>query len=86
MLRLAFAISTSIEADILIMDEWLSVGDAEFSAKAAARLDSLVSKASILVVASHDPALVNKICNRRIHLEHGRIIEDIALCTGTTTS
>ena len=79
MLRLAFAISTSIEADILIMDEWLSVGDAEFSAKAAARLDSLVSKASILVIATHDQTLVGNICNRRIHLEHGRIIEDVAI-------
>jgi lipopolysaccharide transport system ATP-binding protein len=79
MLRLAFAISTSVDADILIMDEWLSVGDAEFSAKAAERLDSLVSKASILVIATHDPNLVARICNRRIHLQHGRIIEDEAV-------
>ncbi len=76
MLRLAFAISTSIEADIIIMDEWLSVGDAAFSAKAAIRLESLVGKASILVVASHDPALIQRICNRKITMEHGRIISD----------
>ena len=76
MLRLAFAISTSIEADIIIMDEWLSVGDAAFSAKAALRLEKLVGKAAILVVASHDPALIARICNRKITLEHGRIISD----------
>jgi lipopolysaccharide transport system ATP-binding protein len=76
MLRLAFAISTSIEADIIIMDEWLSVGDAAFSAKAAIRLESLVGKASILVVASHDPTLIQRICNRKITMEHGRIISD----------
>jgi lipopolysaccharide transport system ATP-binding protein len=76
MLRLAFAISTSIEADILIMDEWLNVGDAAFSAKAALRLEKLVGKAAILVVASHDPALIARICNRKITLEHGRIISD----------
>lgn len=76
MLRLAFAISTSVEADILIMDEWLSVGDAEFSVKAASRLDNLVNKASILVIASHDPNLIARVCNRKIHLEHGRIIAD----------
>jgi lipopolysaccharide transport system ATP-binding protein len=76
MLRLAFAISTSVEADILIMDEWLSVGDAAFNIKAAKRLESLVGRASILVVASHDPALVERICNRRITLEHGRITSD----------
>ena len=76
MLRLAFAISTSIEADILIMDEWLSVGDQSFSAKAAKRLDDLVGKAAILVVATHDPALIDRVCNRKIGLEHGRIISD----------
>ncbi|MEB0136041.1 ABC transporter ATP-binding protein [Actimicrobium sp. CCC2.4] len=76
MLRLAFAISTSIEADIIIMDEWLSVGDAAFSAKAAVRLERLVGKAAILVVATHDPALIKRLCNRKISLEHGRIVSD----------
>ncbi len=76
MLRLAFAISTSVEADILIMDEWLSVGDAQFSAKAADRLERLVSKAGILVIASHDPKLIERVCTRRIHLEHGRLVSD----------
>jgi len=76
MLRLAFAISTSIEADILIMDEWLSVGDAEFSRKAAQRLESLVGQASILVVASHDPELVARVCTRKISMEHGQMIAD----------
>jgi len=76
MLRLAFAISTSVEADIIIMDEWLSVGDAEFSVKAASRLDSLVNNASILVLASHDPNLITRVCNRKIQLEHGHIIAD----------
>jgi lipopolysaccharide transport system ATP-binding protein len=76
MLRLAFAISTSVEADILIMDEWLSVGDAQFSAKAADRLERLVSKAGILVIASHDPKLIERVCTRRIHLEHGKLVSD----------
>jgi len=76
MLRLAFAISTSVDADILIMDEWLSVGDAEFCTKAEKRLETLVKKASILVVASHDPGLIQRVCNRQIHLEHGRIVSD----------
>jgi len=76
MLRLAFAISTSVEADILIMDEWLSVGDAEFSVKAKQRLDELVGQASILVIATHDPTLVSRICTRTIKLEHGRMVDD----------
>ena len=61
MLRLAFAISTSVEADILIMDEWLSVGDQSFSAKASLRLEELIGKSSILVVASHDQSLIERI-------------------------
>jgi lipopolysaccharide transport system ATP-binding protein len=76
MLRLAFAISTSVEADILIMDEWLSVGDAEFSKKAAERLEGLVGKAALLVVASHDPKLVSRVCTRKISMVHGKVISD----------
>ncbi len=76
MLRLAFAISTSVEADILIMDEWLSVGDADFSVKAARRLQTLVGNASLLVVATHDPKLVDRLCTRKISMEHGRIVAD----------
>jgi lipopolysaccharide transport system ATP-binding protein len=79
MLRLAFAISTSVEADILIMDEWLSVGDESFRSKAALRLETLVGKAAILVVASHDPKMIERICNRKIMLEHGHIISDEVL-------
>ncbi|KWK82680.1 ABC transporter ATP-binding protein [Burkholderia ubonensis] len=76
MLRLAFAISTSVEADILIMDEWLSVGDAAFSAKAAQRLETLVDQSSILILATHDPGLVSRVCTRQLLLEHGKIVRD----------
>lgn len=75
-MRLGFAVSTSIESDILLLDEWLSVGDAEFKEKASRRLDRLAEQAAVLVVASHDPSLVSRICNRVIRLEHGRIVED----------
>jgi lipopolysaccharide transport system ATP-binding protein len=76
MLRLAFAISTSIDAEILIMDEWLSVGDESFNSKATDRLNTLIKKASILVIASHDKDLIYKVCNRAIHLEHGVVLSD----------
>ncbi len=78
-LRLAFAVSTSTDADILIMDEWLSVGDTEFNAKASQRLTALVESASILVIASHSPQLISDLCTRTIRLEHGRIMEDAAI-------
>lgn len=75
-LRLAFAVSTSVDADILIMDEWLSVGDADFNQKASDRLKKLVENAAILIIATHSPALLKNVCNRAIRLEHGRIIEE----------
>ena len=74
MLRLTFAISTSIQADILLMDEWLSVGDADFREKASKRLKSLVDNASILVIASHNPELIDNVCNKKLQLEHGKIV------------
>ncbi len=74
LMRLAFSISTSVEADILLMDEWLSVGDADFTAKAEQRMRDVVAKSGILVLASHSPELIAKECNRVIHLEHGRIV------------
>jgi len=76
LMRLAFAISTSVEADILIMDEWLSVGDESFREKAAIRLQSIVEQASILVIATHDPGLVARVCNRQLHMEHGQVVSD----------
>ena len=75
-MRLSFAISTSVDADILLMDEWLSVGDAEFQEKAATRLAQLVDRTPILVMATHSMDLVKKVCTRTIRLEHGRIIRD----------
>lgn len=74
-LRLVFAVSTSIDADILLMDEWLSVGDAQFSKKASQRLESLVDRTPILVLASHSPELIRKVCNRVFRLEHGSLVE-----------
>ena len=78
-MRLAFSIATSINPDILLMDEWLSVGDADFNVKASARLRELISNASILVIASHDPGIISNICTRVISLEGGRITSDEAI-------
>jgi ABC-type polysaccharide/polyol phosphate transport system ATPase subunit len=74
-LRLAFAISTSIEPDILIMDEMISAGDAQFIEKAERRLRELVDKANILALASHDTTIIEKLCNKVLWLEHGVVRE-----------
>ena len=74
-MRLAFAIATSVPEDIILMDEWLSVGDADFSKKAGARLQRILDQAKILVLASHDEALIQKMCNRLMRLDHGKLVE-----------
>lgn len=76
-LRLAFATSTSIRPEILIMDEWLSTGDEEFKDRANSRLNDLVHSTDILVLASHSRELLQQNCNKILWLEHGTI-RDIA--------
>lgn len=75
-LRLAFAVSTVVRPEILLMDEWLSVGDADFQHKAETRLRDLVSGTKILAIATHSRELVEAVCNRAIWLEHGQIKMD----------
>lgn len=75
-MRLAFSISTNVDADILLMDEWLAVGDADFLEKAEKRLNDLIDKTPILVIASHSEDLINKVCNKRFRLEHGKMSLD----------
>jgi lipopolysaccharide transport system ATP-binding protein len=74
LMRLVFSIVTSVEADILLMDEWMNVGDADFIGQAEQRLRSLVDEASILVLASHQEAIVSSLCNVIVRLEHGQIV------------
>lgn len=71
-LRLAFAISTFWRSDILLMDEWISVGDDRFAKKAEKKLRELVDTSKILVIASHSVQFLRATCNRIIWLEHGK--------------
>lgn len=73
-MRLAFSISTLVQPEIILMDEWLTVGDSEFQEKAQHRLQEIVNKSSILVIATHSPELVAKVCNRTIRLDRGALI------------
>lgn len=70
-MRLAFAVSTSVDSDIILMDEWLSVGDMSFIEKAETRLDSILNNARIVVIASHDHSLIQRRCNKTLALIHG---------------
>ena len=75
-MRLAFAVSTMISPDILLMDEWLSVGDQGFQQKAEGRLNNLIDRAKILFIASHSEYLIRKCCTRVLWLEHGKLKKD----------
>jgi homopolymeric O-antigen transport system ATP-binding protein len=72
--RLGFAIATAIEPDILLLDEGLGAGDARFAARAEARMQALIQRTRILVLASHSDPLISSMCNRAILLEKGRLI------------
>jgi len=70
--RLAFSVTTSVDADILLMDEWIGVGDADFRDQAQDRLLKLVQDSKIFVFASHDFVMLKRMCNKFIGLTGGR--------------
>jgi lipopolysaccharide transport system ATP-binding protein len=74
--RLAFAISTYLQGDILLLDEMLGAGDAAFQAKAYARMMSLVDSARILILVTHDMGTAQLICPRTIWLRGGEVVMD----------
>lgn len=71
--RLAFAIATSIDPEILLFDEMLSAGDAHFAAKAEVRMNSLLGRSKGIIVVSHDLNAITKLCSRVIWLRQGQI-------------
>lgn len=75
MLRLAFAVTTAVTPEILIMDEVIGAGDAAFLAKAEARLNRMIGDSHILVIASHYEAMVRRFCNRAALMREGRLVK-----------
>jgi ABC-type polysaccharide/polyol phosphate transport system ATPase subunit len=71
--RLAFSIATSIEPEILLVDEVLSAGDISFQDKARRRMREMMSKARIIVMVSHELASIAQLCERVIWLDHGAV-------------
>lgn len=74
MIRLTFALATSIERDILIVDEVIGAGDTHFLEKAAARVRSMFSRAKILILATHSGSIAAQMCNRAVWMHGGKII------------
>ncbi len=72
--RLSFAICTALNADILILDEWLSAGDIDFHERAQARLNALIERTRIVVLASHSLDLIANVCNVVAWMDRGRLV------------
>jgi len=72
--RLSFAIATAVQPDILLIDEGIGAGDAGFAAKARRRVDDLLVRSSIMVIASHDEGWLNSFCNKAMPSEGGHLL------------
>lgn len=79
LMRVLFSVSTAFSPEIILLDEWLSVVDETFSAKAERRMQELVSRSKILVIASHNMDMLKRVCTRIIRLEKGQIHSDTAV-------
>jgi len=75
-MRLGFAISTMIQHDIMLLDEWLGTGDAQFIRRAQRRMMDRVNGSKIVVIASHKRSLLKSLCTRGLVLEGGSIVFD----------
>jgi ABC-type polysaccharide/polyol phosphate transport system ATPase subunit len=74
--RLIFSIATAVEPEILLLDEILGAGDMNFQEKARQRMLSLIERARLMVIASHDMQTLQRLCSRVIWLDHGHILQD----------
>jgi ABC-type polysaccharide/polyol phosphate transport system ATPase subunit len=75
-MRLAIAIATEVDTDILLIDESLGAGDAAFVDKAKARIKGLVRRSKVVIIVSHDMAALRQICERGIWMRQGQIAAD----------
>lgn len=73
-MRVLFSIVTSKPKEILLMDEWLGVADEKFQVKAEKRMQEFVDQARILVIASHNMGLLQRLCHGVVFLEKGKIV------------
>jgi len=72
-LRLGFSIATHFKTEILLIDEVVNVGDAQFLVKAKQRLRDLINRTKIVVVSTHDEVFIKDLCNKIVCLDHGKL-------------
>lgn len=74
--RLAFSVSTCIDGEVLLLDEVMGAGDAQFNKKAIQRVYDLIDKSKLMVFVTHDLKTMQDVCNRAIVMNHGEIVFD----------
>lgn len=74
--RLSFGVATAIDPEILLVDEVMAVGDADFAAKCEKRINKLLAGGTTLVLVSHSMADIRKYCTRVVKLDHGHVVAD----------
>jgi ABC-2 type transport system ATP-binding protein/lipopolysaccharide transport system ATP-binding protein len=75
-LRLAFSVAAHLEPDVLIVDEVLAVGDAEFQARCLGRMSEIQGSGRTILFVSHDLSLIRNLCRRAVWLSEGRVVEE----------
>ncbi len=74
--RLGFGVATAIDPEILLVDEVMAVGDADFAAKCEKRINGLLANGATLILVSHSMGDIRKYCTRVVKLDHGRLVAD----------
>lgn len=74
--RLAFSIATAVDADVILLDEILSVGDSSFRERCEERIKRFYARGSTVILVSHDMGAITSLCERAIWLDHGRVRAD----------
>jgi len=72
--RIAFAICTAIEGDVLALDEWLGAGDLDFVERATARVQGMLERTGIVVLASHSDQIIQSVCNKVAWIDRGNLV------------
>ncbi|MDI7776357.1 ABC transporter ATP-binding protein [Asticcacaulis sp. EMRT-3] len=70
--RLVFAVATSLEPDVLLLDEWIGAGDASFQDRATARMNDILARSRVMVLATHSRGMIESVCNKILILDAGR--------------
>ena len=76
MMRLAFAIATAVDPEVLLIDEVLAVGDMAFQQKARGRMQEMMQSARLMVMVGHDLQAISDLCTRALWMQHGAVVMD----------